>query len=209
MNNQIFAYIYDFLQIFFGNSREHIEQVILFGSATGTNLTEDSDIDLFIDVDENTDQVEMLFQKALLEFETSQGKKWALQGISYPIKAIIGKINSPEWQHLKPDLASNGIVLFDRYKILPKGLEHRVIISYDLSHIAAKDKVKFIRTLYGYSNKIKDKIYSHKGLLHKFKGLKINNGVISVPIEYAQQMYDFFKQENMVFSVSEVWVSNN
>lgn len=205
MNNDILAYIYDFLSVFMSRSRHEVRRVIVFGSVLTNDFGEESDIDLFIDVPDDEAAVQTVFDRSLDEFETASERKWSLQGIGHPIKAIVGDLESPDWEGLRREVTSNGVVLFDRYKELPGKLRHIMMFSYKLNGLVSREKVAFVRSLHGYSSKKGGKTYRHPGLLEKLGGMKINRGVVIVPIERSNEAYAFFRRKGIELRVEEVW----
>jgi len=86
-----------------------------------------------------------------------------------------------------------------------KKLKHKLILSYSLSSLKQKDKVKFLRNLFGYKEK-KKKIYYHKGLLDKAEGEKIESNVIMIDFSKKILLLELFKNYKLKPKIKEVWV---
>ncbi len=178
----MFAYIYDFLSILFDKAKSmgKIRIVILFGSFARGNPRKDSDIDLFIDVEEkNKAEVETLVKESLNEFELKTEKTWKLKGVTNPIVPIVDDLYKDQWKELKREMQSCGLVLYGRYSKAEKDTKPRILIKYDLSKLKQKDKMKVIRKLYGYTLQRGKKIYRQEGLINDLKAEKISNALLT------------------------------
>jgi len=83
-------------------------------------------------------------------------------------------------------------------------LKHKIILAYSLSSVKQKDKVKFLRELFGYKEK-KRKVYYHKGLLDKIKGEKIASNVIMAEFKDLITLSELFNRYNIKPRIIEVW----
>ena len=204
--NEILSYIYDFTSILL-NKTNNINNIILFGSIANKTFDKKSDVDLFIDINPNTKKkiMQKIVNDSINEFEEIASKKWHLRNINLPINCIIGNLNSEKWSELKREIISNGIKIYGKYDELPKNLKHNIIFSFNTIGIAPKNKVKILRTLYGYKEKKEKKEYTHKGLLDEVNGIKLNPGTIIVPINQNKKIYDFFGKNKVKFQIKELW----
>ncbi len=206
----LFPYIYDFLTFVFDSSeaRKYIKNVILFGSVATGEHDEKSDIDLFVDVnsESNIKKVEKILRDSEKRFYAVVEKKWAVIGIEIPIKPIVGCLGSYTWKELKADIISTGISLYGKYAGIKEGLQHFALFSYDLSKLSNKNKVLFIRKLFGYSQKRNSKKYTTEGYLREAGGVKIGKNSIFIPVEKSRDMQKFFISFKITPEIREVWM---
>ena len=83
-------------------------------------------------------------------------------------------------------------------------LKDKIIISYSLSQISQKQKVKFLRELFGYKER-KRKIYSHKGLLDEINGEKLGSNVVMINVEHLIKINELFNEYKIKPNIIEVW----
>lgn len=207
MNADLLPYVYDFLRVFTARTKVRVRRVLLFGSSLGPDFNSESDIDLFIDVEKKDVPIAQEdCDSSLKEFEMKAEKTWALQGMSFPIKAIIGDLDSGEWDNLKGEIEGSAKVLLSDYNDIREGARHYVLVSYDMSALHPKDKVKFLRQLYGYSTKKGGKEYAEKGLLNDASGEKISQGTILVPASSSSKIHEFFRSRKIKATMRDVMI---
>jgi len=203
----IFSYIYDFISFLFEkNLKDEIKNIILFGSVASGEFDEESDIDIFIEIwDRNKKKIiENKVKEQLNKFEEISLRKWYPRGIKNNFSIIVGNIN--EWNSIKYDMVSNGILLYGKFETKLKGMNHNVIISFSLNKLKQQDKMKFIRELYGYKLKKGNKKYLRKGLIEEYNGLKISINSIIIPIEKIKKLRKFFSKYKLSPEIREVWM---
>jgi len=205
---EILAYVFDFTHFLMDNLNQEIKEIILFGSVARNDFHKDSDIDLFVNVKNKKDikKIEKTVRKSINEFEDAASQTWDLRKIDLPLKPIIGDLDSKQWSALKREIISTGITLYGRYKEIPNKLQHQLLLSFNLKNLKPKDKVRFIRQLYGYQSKKGNKTYQQKGLLQTEKAVKLNPSTILIPVEAHQKFYDFFKEFKIQHQIREVWM---
>ena len=205
---ELLAYVFDFTHFLMDNLKQEIKEIILFGSVARGDFTKTSDIDLFINVKNNKDikKIEKTIQKTANEFEATATNTWHLRQINFPIKPVVGDLNSKQWSALKREIISTGITIYGKYKEIPGKLKHQLLFSFNLKNLKPKDKVRFIRQLYGYKTKKGIKTYIQKGLLQKEKAVKLNPSTILIPVEAHQIFYNFFKKFKIQHQIREVWM---
>ncbi len=205
-NEQILSYVYDFARILAGKIDGKAKDIILFGSVARGDFDEESDVDIFVNISEDKPEIiQKAVDSAQNEFEAYSQRTWNLQGISLPIKCIVGNIDSKKWSALKREIISSGISLYGKYRELPPQLKHYFIFSFSLSKLKFKNRVSVIRKIYGYSTKKGRKLYKHGGILNDTGGEKINPSVIMVPAEGYKKLFDFFRKNRVSFRIREVW----
>lgn len=198
-------YIYDFLSIFFDKLKEKnkIKQIILFGSFARGNPRKDSDIDLFIDVEnKNKEEISELIRESLNEFELKAEKTWALKGINNPIAPIVDDLDIERWRELRQDIESYGKILYGNYQ-RKKTEKNKVLITYDISRLKQKDKMNIIRKLQGYKLKRGKKIYEQKGLIEEAKAEKLSNAIL-IDKEHYKKIIDILRSKKVPLKIIEL-----
>jgi predicted nucleotidyltransferase len=179
-----------------------VNEIILFGSVSRGDYGKESDIDLFFDVDNNDDNQEKEIKKVLdnelIKFSKSKiGETWSLMGIKNNISIKVGKLD--EWK-LKRSIISDGIVLYGKYKELPKGIEKFIYFNIKpIKNIAKRNKI--IRSLFGR----KEENYNNEGIINKFKGSRLTPTSFLIHSEYLKDIIDLFSKEKIDYSFFEVW----
>jgi len=210
MKESIFAYIYDLLSMVFEDEplKEKITSVILFGSVAKKSYDKKSDIDLFFDIKnkEEAKDIEVRLRNILKSFEVKSQKTWVLKGINLPICFIVGCLEDKTWEGIREEIISSGILLYGPYKEIPKNIKHYFLFYYSLKDLNKKNKMKFIRNLFGY-RLIKDrKEYKQVGLLEKIKGSKLSSNTILVPLEDMPLIKKLFNDFKVKYKIMETWV---
>jgi len=85
-------------------------------------------------------------------------------------------------------------------------LKEFVLFIYSLNNLQQKKKVKVIRDLFGYKNKINGKEYNHEGLLQKTQSKKLAQNVILVPLSESFQFTNYFNQNQVKVEIKEVYL---
>ena len=176
-----------------------IKRTYLYGSAVRSELSEDSDVDIFIDCDaEKEETVERIAKAALSRFYKSKDfEKWKLYKFNYPISIQAG--NFMEWR-LKTSVMAEGILLYSKNpEVLPA--ERKVLFVYNLPK-NKKKYLHFTRKLFGR----KEKGYKDKGLLGEVDGQKIGANVIVAQKESQQKITEFMHKEKINYSIKEICV---
>ena len=90
-----------------------------------------------------------------------------------------------------------------------EGLREFVLFIYSLNNLEQKKKVKVIRELFGYRNKINGKEYSHEGLLQKTNSEKLAQNVIMVPLSQSFKFSSYFNEHQIQIQIKEVYTKWN
>lgn len=200
------SYVYDFVRILSSKMDGEIKDIILFGSVARGDFGKESDVDIFVNVPGNKEkEMQKLADDAQNEFEIYSKRTWKLRGIDLPVKCIVGDIDSPKWAELKREIISSGIIIYGRYKELPKKLRRYFIFSFRLSKLKSKDQVAVVRKIYGYSSKKGNKIYRQSGILKELGGERLNPSVILVPDSGYKKLFDFLNKNKVSFNEREMW----
>ena len=200
-------YIYDFLSTFFDKIKEKdkIKNIILFGSFARGNPRKDSDMDLFIDVENrDKDKIENLVKESLNEFEIKAEKSWKLKNITNQIVPIVDNLDSKRWSALRKDISAEGILLYGKFMGKLEKNKHLVLINYNLSKLSQKNKMQVIRKLFGYRLKKGKKEYIQKGLLQRLDAEKISNGIIS-DIKNYKEILKIMRKYKVSIKIEDFW----
>lgn len=199
----IISYLYDFLSDLMNSlNNKKINQIILFGSVAKNDFDEESDIDLFIDTEEN---IEKEYKNALFNFEKRSERTWKLKDVNYPINSIRDNLKKEKWNDLRQEISSNGIILYGKYKKESKELQHKIIITYSIKKLNINKKMKIIRELNGYKNIKNKKEYVQKGLIEKTNSKKIDTNTIIIRYDYLDEFKQVFKENKVDYIIKDIW----
>ena len=152
-----------------------IDNVVLFGSVARLTADNESDVDVFFDVDvsvKKQNQLKSKLNKILVDFYlTNIALDFKSKGIDNEISIKLGKLN--EWESLSQSISSYGIILYGKYSKEPKGLKAYTLLSWENP---GKAKGALLNKLYGFKARNKE----YPGMLKKYKGVKIGGGTILV-----------------------------
>lgn len=194
------AYCHNALSFIFldASINNFIEAIYLYGSAVRGELTDDSDIDIFIHCDTKEEIVERIVKAALSRFYKSKDfDKWKLFKFDYTISVNAGDIMA--WQ-LKTSIMAEGILLYSKKPEMMQG-ERQVLFTYNLPK-KKKQYLHFIRGLFGR----KEKGYKDHGLLGEVNGKRLGKDVILIPRENLQKITEFMQREKINYSMKEICV---
>jgi len=208
--NELMSYISDFLSLLYFREGllDKIESIILFGSVARGNFDNESDIDLFISLKDEKDAGKMqeIVDNALNEFEYKAKEVWHVGGIKNPIKCIVAALGNKQWELVKKEMQSYGILLYGACKSESGGLTSYSLFEYSLRRFSQKNRVAFQRGLVGYNSKKNGKIYEHKGLIKKLNGANLENNSIIVPTKEAFGLQRFFSKRKVTPKIREVMI---
>ncbi len=169
-----------------------INEIILFGSVARGESDKNSDIDLFFNIENrnNEDRIKNIINIELNKFYKSKiAEVFLLRGIKNEIKANVGLLE--EWK-LKRSIISEGIILYSRYKEIPKNLKgNYLFIIEPIKNITKRNKV--IRELFGRN----EKKYLKTGLIEKFNGKRLSPTTFIVPKEFSNEIIKFLGKEKI------------
>ncbi len=172
-----------------------IRTIYLYGSAARGELTESSDIDIFIDSSSEKD-IEAMAKAAFSRFISSQDYgKWKRLGFTFPFSIHAGDFQ--EWE-LRSSILADGIILYSKNSFLDIG--NRYILFIITLPKNKKKYLHFIRTFFGR----KEKGYTEHGVLHDIHGSKISSTVVVIPKEHLQTLTQFFIKEKISYRFKEV-----
>lgn len=183
------------------NELRLVRNVILFGSAARLSASEESDIDIFFDV--NASKKFQLGLRAKLNrlagqfYLTNSAFGFRAKGISSEVSIKIGKIE--EWEDLAQSIASNGLVLYGKYTSEPKGLRPYTILCWENP---GKAKGALLNKIYGYKSGKK----RYAGLMEKLGSIKLGRGSIMAPAKNRDIFIDVLEKYKINYSRHDIWV---
>lgn len=177
-----------------------LNSAFLFGSAARGTATEESDIDLFFDIDLPASAQKALrtkLGKLAADFcLSSAALEYKMKGISNEVSITVGRLS--EWVDLSKSIASEGIIIYGKYTAKPPKLKAYTVLSWEN---LGKYKGAFLNILHGYKSGGK----RYEGLLEKKGGTKLGRGVIMVPAESRDAFIQVFEKYGVNYSRHDVW----
>jgi len=179
-----------------------IKNIILFGSVARGDFDSESDIDIFVDTEKGK-AIGKEVAKLLSAFEKSETyEKWKLRGLKKTLSVKTGQLG--RWE-LYRSIISSGILLYGKYERMAKDAKDHFLFVLDFSKMERSRKIKLWRELYGYRQKVGEKVFVSKSFLEEISGKKIERSVIAVPAENKEKMLEFIKKNGIKHKIIEVW----
>ena len=199
--NKLAAYAIDFVSYMIQKTKNKnsIKHVILFGSVAREEAVKESDVDIFIDVVKEKNNLEKEFRTCLEDFTNSAKYKnyWKLLDIENEIQLTIGALS--HWKELKTSILANGIVLYGKYMPAIKEGHHMIFFIWE--NIKTDSiRVLFSKQLLGYNQRGTH----YNGLLQKYNGEKLGKGCIIVPLEHSIVFHNLFKKYKISVKIKKV-----
>lgn len=192
------AYASDFITflILEGKIADKIITIYLFGSAVRGELTEDSDIDLFVNCKkEDENNVARALKTSEKNFRRSNDfDKWKALNFRYPLSSKVGPID--EWE-IKESIEADGIQLFAR-EVLHDNLERVVLFVMDLPK-NKKSYLALVRLLFGRN----ETGYKKNGLVDK-NGIKLGSNTFIVPKSEQNSVISVLHKNKISFKMFEL-----
>jgi hypothetical protein len=190
MNNRILSYAMDFASFLVGELKERefekLRGVILFGSAARGDSGAGSDIDIFVDLDGESESMERRVSFIADAFLRSASfRQWKLVGVENRISCITGRLD--KWRDIRPAIISDGVVLFGRYKGSAGGKSHAIFYWGKVK--PETKRVVLSRRLYGHSQAGR----KYAGLVEKTSATRLGSNCIMVPAENAAAIKKVFE----------------
>ena len=107
---------------------------------------------------------------------------------------------------MKEELSSYGIVLYGRFTESPEKLKHKILINYDLKKLVQKNKMSFLRKLYGYKIKKPNKEYLEKGIIDDISGQKLGPNFIIISPESLLEIKKILKKFKIQYQIRDLWI---
>lgn len=204
MNYKLIAYAQDYASYLIQNLKQDagkITQIILFGSVSRGEESKNSDIDLFVDLIDETIEPKVEEIVELFYNSTKFKKYWLLLGIKNKINCTIGKLE--EWDSLKRSLIANGIVLYGKYTGKIKTKPYYLFV---ISPGKNRNKNLVVwRALYGCVQKRGRKKYVREGLLRQYQGRKLGRGVFIIPAQHLPKLRSFLIKNKFKYELIPFW----
>lgn len=195
---ELIAKAYAYLSYLFRDNRLHtpVQRIYLFGSVARNDFDEESDIDLFIDVEKKDEQdLDKIAPRALSRFMELEADKWRLKGLAHPLKIKVGFLE--EWE-LKAAVEREGLVLYS--SSMSRALQKHTLFS--LSPITSPAKrMKVLRALFGRQ----EKEYWLPGLVQQQGGRILSPRIFLVPSTAQNEISRILSREKIAFSLEEIW----
>lgn len=199
-NELLLAYAVDFTSFLLERiNLDNIKRIILFGSVARGEASDESDIDLFIDVNTDEKGIQKEIYRIISEFVSSVkfGKYWILKDVKNQIKPVIGKLD--DWKELKNSIISNGIILYGRFEEVPEKAIHKTLLSWENVKPESK-RVLLSKRLFGYRKGKK----SYDGLIKKYNGERIGKGILAVPSYNEKIFLKLFKDMKIKIKIKKI-----
>lgn len=166
-----------------------VKTIIFFGSGARGEAGRESDVDLFVEVEGETDTIDKEIHKVAEQFYDSvkYTEYWKLLGVQQVLSIKVGVPD--EWKSLYPALLADGKVLYGKYFSTDHQGRGRMLFFWENIR-SQKKRTNVYRSLFGY----KDKGKSYPGLVEKYGAQRLSKGSILVPVEYGQVFRDLFKK---------------
>ena len=179
-------------------NKDLIKNIILFGSVSREESGEESDIDIFVDINKDNQNLEKEIIQILEQFLDSTKYKnyWKLLGIKNEIKLTVGILD--KWKELKPSIVANGVTLYGKFKSDIKG-EHKTFLVWENIKPNSK-RVLFNKQLFGF----KQKKRFYEGLLQRYNGERLGKGCIIVPLENSLIFQKLLKKHKIQFKIKKI-----
>ena len=197
--NDLIAYGSSFVSFILKSlDKFEIKEIILFGSVARGEYDKNSDIDIFVNIENerDSDKIGKVINIQLKKFYKSKIREvWLNTGISNEIKVKVGNID--KWK-LKRSIISDGITLFGKYKALPKKLEQcYLFVIKPIKDITKRNRV--IRELFGR----KEDKYQKNGLIGERGRLSPISFIVAV--KSSKEIFSIFEKEKIDYKFYEVW----
>lgn len=178
----------------------NIERIILYGSIAKEEATNESDVDIFIEVRKKTKKFEKEIEETKKNFyQSRENALFRSKGIDNKFSIKIGKIK--EWKELYKSIASTGIVMYGPYeaKELPSSVKHFIIIFWNK---IGKNRGSFLNKLYGFNTKGKH----YDGLILKLNGKKLGKSCMMLPIQYKKIIFKLLREHKVEAKILEIFI---
>lgn len=172
-----------------------VKEIILFGSVARGDFTKESDVDVFVNVFNEEDIEKVKSDIAVLEkkfYKSQVFEQWRLKGIETVIKVKVGVLE--KWA-LKRSIVSDGILLYGKYRELPKGKSYVLVSIEPVKDVTKRNRV--MRKFFGRNGK--------EGLIAKIKGKRLAPTVLIVPSQLVNEVFAVLKKEKVRYQLFELW----
>lgn len=191
----LISYAGSFVSFISNKLSRPVKEIMLFGSVARGDFTKESDVDIFINVFNEEDVESIKRDVAILEkkfYKSQVVEQWRLKGIENVIKVKVGVLE--KWA-LKRSVISDGIILYGKYRELPKG-EGFVLLSFEpIKDVTKRNRV--MRVFFGRGSK--------EGIIAKVRGRRLAPTVLVVRSQLVDEVLAILKKEKIDYRVFELW----
>ena len=177
-----------------------IKEIILFGSVARGEFDKDSDIDIFIDAEDESKigEIKKAVDIELRNFLDSKlSELWKYRGIRNGISCKVGILE--KWE-LERSVISDGITLYGKYKKLPKGLKQFSLFYFEpIKNVTKRNKI--VRILFGRT----ENSYKYNGLIQRADGKTLSSRSFIVPAKNTDEVIQILDRERIEYKISEIW----
>lgn len=177
-----------------------IKEIILFGSVARGDFDKESDIDIFINIQngKDSDKIHEIIINNLNKFYKSKiNEVWLNKGVTNEFTVKVGVLD--KWK-LKRSIIADGIVLFGKYKEYPEKIEHYYLFTFEpIRDITKRNRV--IRRLFGR----KEGKSFFRGVIEEINGKKLSPTLFIAPIDFSNKILDILKEEKVDYRIYEIW----
>ena len=178
--------------------KSRIKRIILFGSVAKDEAEKNSDVDIFIELNNKNKKIEKEINKILENFYKSrEALLFKSKGIDNKINIISGKLSN--WKDLKDSIESTGIILYGQFSSSEIGGKKQVIIFWDKIGI---NRGAFLNKVYGFNSGNK----KYSGLIEKYSGKKLGKSCLIIPIEHRNDFLSLVKKYKVNAKIIEVYI---
>lgn len=200
MNRElILSYSEAFLSFLFRSTRikmRDIRSVYLFGSFARGDYDKDSDVDIFIDA-ENEGEVDRMVRLSAKKFyQTEECRKFRLLGIENSFSVKCGNIM--EWD-LRDAVMSEGIVLYSS-SASPSMRKYFLLEIKTINNVSKRNRI--IRKLSGR----REAMRKEKGIAEEMGGIILDSRHYIIPAESIASITKILSKENALFGMREIWM---
>lgn len=196
ISKNLIAYASAFVSFIF--PKISADEIVLFGSSARGEASSESDIDIFVNIKKDPAWIKEIVDKEILKFYKSKlAETWINKGIRNKISIKVGDLD--KWK-LKRSVISDGIVLYSRYKEVPKDTEgYSLFYLEPIKNIAKRNFI--LRKLFGR----KEKGYEVKGVVEEFGGKKLSPLSFIVLLKHTQDIIKLLNSKKIDYSFFEFW----
>ncbi|MBU0906835.1 MAG: nucleotidyltransferase domain-containing protein [Nanoarchaeota archaeon] len=183
--------------------KDKIKSVILFGSSARGTASNESDVDLFIDVAADEKKLEKTIQKIIGKFLDSIKCRnyWKPLGIENDINPVIG--NLEKWK-LRDSMLGSSIILYQKYVPQLSEGKNKAILGWGAIKPESK-RVMLNKKLFGSAHKKR----FYQGMVSQHEGVKIGSNVILVPIESLNIFLKLFRSAKIQVKIHRLFLYDN
>lgn len=197
MDKILVSYSQDFASFFIKNTKnfDNIKNIILFGSVSRGDASEESDIDILIELYKSDKNVEKEIKQIKKDFYESMKYKqyWKLLDVHNEFNILSGTFE--EWKELKNSIVSNGITLYGKFNSMPEG-KNVALISWKEIKPNSK-RVLFNKKVFGYNRGKK----FCSGLMDIYQGYKLGKGAVMASAEIQNNIEKLLKKFNIKYTI--------